>query len=155
MSVYVSMAAWTSGRRAGRFLMYSAEARLQLGRRYPGQHFALKMGRVLAGLDFIDDVQGELGRRAGAVFFDPFPLSQFAPEAGGERVPLLLFDGFGLVLLDLLAGQVPALAFDFEAGGVLLAAAQLDDGLAEAAQDAELLARLSSNSRPWAARMAP
>jgi len=40
----------------------------------------------------------------------------------------------------LAAGEFPALGLDFEAGGVLIAAAQFDGGLTEAGQEAQLAA---------------
>jgi hypothetical protein len=54
----------------------------------------------------------------------------------------------GLVRANLFLLQFPSLGLDFLAGGVLIAAAQLDDGLADAAQGVELGEGLFVQGRP-------
>jgi hypothetical protein len=96
----------------------------------PGYHLAFKMGRVLAGLDFFKEIQPDFDGFTGAELGGALAFSHGRPEGGGQSVALALLQGLGAVVVALFAVALPALGFDLKAGGVLLAAAELGDGLA-------------------------
>jgi hypothetical protein len=118
----------------GQFFHIATELR---GRGH-GQGLGLEMGRVVAGFDFAEVLDGKLDGFAAAELFGAFPRFQGGPNGGGELVAQLVVEGFGAVGLDFFTGELPAFGFDFEAGGDLIAAGEFDDGLAGAAQGAEL-----------------
>lgn len=111
---------------------------LQLGHPFRDHDFALEMGRGLAGFDFAEVIHGKLDGRPVAELFQPFAHFQGGPDRSGQGVSLAALEVFGVVGEDFLAGQFPALGLDFEAGGILIAVAQFDDGLGDAPQGAEL-----------------
>ena len=103
-----------------------------------GKGFALEMGRVFAGFDFAEVFDGEAARRGIAEFFDVFAGSQRGPHGGGQGVALALFEFFGVFGGQVGALEFPAFGLDLEAGGVVVAATEFDDGLSGLAEGAQL-----------------
>jgi hypothetical protein len=93
-------------------------------------NLAFKMGRVFAGLDFFKNIKDEFDGCAGAELADAFYFFESGPNWGGQSVALALLEGLGTIVVPLFAIPLPALGFDLEAGGVLIAAAEFDGGLA-------------------------
>ena len=104
-----------------------------------GEGLAFKMGRVFAGFHFREDGRAENGGWAAAETGGEFGVFDAHQDGGGQFVALTLFEGLGAVVVHLLAQPVPALIFDFEVSLVLLAAAEIDDGLTVETQGAELV----------------
>jgi hypothetical protein len=99
---------------------------------------AVEMGGVLAHLDFPQNAGRDGGARAATHFVEPFGNFHEGHEPGaqgGAEAAFLRFLVFGAHAL---AFEFPALGFHFEAGGVLFAAEDFGDGVAEVAQGADL-----------------